>query len=553
MKFVVKELLKFYTNDINEVVFLVLKKRRKFPVCLFKNDLILEMLQHKKIIPVNVNLEIQMVKKEFREHIKIYHTKKYVIRIYILLNICRLLDLFKNKKESTRFFNTLVLKLISFNSVILKKKRNDLFSEIENKIIMGLYLTNSIFINECATDNFTLFLRKGFFSNKLKKNNINLESDLNLSKIKIKRVMRGKIFIKLKNSFLELLLFYFPIKSLFFLDIKVYRVCFSKSSYKFIEKKNKIVKVNLIFRNTKQFISNINHIKNQFIVNFFFRKIYFYFFYWKLQINSEVVFFANLFKKSFWLLMKANYLTLNFNDKFKEKKRKFLFFSAKRNKRFFILKYGFLIQKHPYSLIIKSRFLSKLVSSYCSLKNRSIIKLWLNDIQCSNHYRLLSFLILFLDLIFSAPKIKNILLLISVLIHQDSLNSIDFFKIPQNMEKFLNFGFFNNLFSKKLLFLFIIRNGFLDLYRKWVTKIILYSNIKDQLFWYRDWSKLEIEGQSFYFLNKKKCFHKMNQHENFLNLDSLYMILFSNGRWDLLFKILCESHRFLYSFHIFKI
>jgi hypothetical protein len=553
MQLVVKKPLKFYTNDINEIVFLVLKKRKKFPVCLFKNELILEIFQHKMIIPVNVNLGIQMVKKEFKEYIKIYHTKEYVIRIYILLNICRVIDLFKNIKESTSFFNTLVLKLISINNVVLKKKRNYLFSKIENKIIMGLYLTNSICINDCATDSFTLFLRNGFFSNKLKKNNINLESDFNLSKIKIKKFRGGKIFIKLKNSFLELLLFYFPKKSLFFLDTKVYSGCFFKSSYRFIEEETKTVKVNLIFRNTKQFISNVNHIKNQFIVIFFFRKIYFYFFYWKLQFNLEVVFFANLFKKSLWLLMKANYLTTKFNNKFKEKKRKLLFFSAKKNKRFFILKFGFLIQKHPYSLIIKSRFLSKLVGSYCSLKNRSIIKLWLNDIQCSNHYKLLSFLILFLDLIFSAPKIKNIFLLISVLIHQDSLNSIDFFKIPQNMEKFLNFAFFKNLFSQKLLFSFIIKNGFSDLYRKWVSKIILYSNLKDQLFWYRDWSKLEIEGQSFYFLNKKKYFHKMNQHESFLNLDSLHMILFRNGRWDLLFKILCENHRFLYSFHIFKI
>ena len=486
--------------------------------------------------------------------------KYYTNDVYETINVVFNINNLKNFKSPSKkqlnvgYFpnKSIILYIKSFKSSTSPKNQ---VKEPKNTVKKKHVLVKYLFINLYKRVNFvdnksilndffgTVLLI--FFWSRLKKNPSKSDSTDNFPKAIVNNFRKNKIYIKFRGNFLEsLLFFFFQKKLLHFLNLKV----FIKKLYNPIEEGNGVAFLNLFFKKSKISKNNSSKLRSRGNAYFFHKKIYFYFFHWRLKFDSEMVFLAQLFKKSMWVYKKIIYISRDFKISLKRDEKKPRYLSENHFTPFFTLKYGILVQKHPYSLIAKTRFLCKKLGSYESDKNKTVIKLLLNDVQFSSHLNLLTFLILFLDLIFSSPKIKNIISLTFFLQKQDFFNSIELFKIPQNMEKFLNFTFFKNLNSKKLLFQFITKNGLLDLYRKWLAKIIFYSNLRAQKYWFSEWLESELKNFSFCFFNKKNFLQQTYLPIYFFDSGSLYKLLFKIGRWDILFKILCIKQRFYTEF-----
>ena len=132
-------------------------------------------------------------------------------------------------------------------------------------------------------------------------------------------------------------------------------------------------------------------------------KYYFYFCLWKNKWNLEFLLFIELLKKKEFFFQKIRFLNKNLVFKTNNSKNG-LSYVDKKNLFFIMIKFKILVQQHPYSLALKTRLLCKNLLYNRNQKNISL-RLWINDIKTSDHFNLLSFLILFYDLVFSGPKI----------------------------------------------------------------------------------------------------------------------------------------------------
>jgi hypothetical protein len=116
----------------------------------------------------------------------------------------------------------------------------------------------------------------------------------------------------------------------------------------------------------------------------------------------------------------------------------------------------------------------------------------------------------------------------------------DLFKTPQNLEKFLDSRFLkkNNLI--KLFFSFFINNGLLDLGRKYILKLILYSKFEFQDIFLKYLLEGETETLFFSLLTRTFNFQKILTGKNF-DISKIFKILYQNGRWGLLYISIYET------------
>ena len=205
----------------------------------------------------------------------------------------------------------------------------------------------------------------------------------------------------------------------------------------------------------------------------------FYFTLWNVKWNLEILLFNRILNISNWVFKKTEYLNKdNFlNSKFVKNNISHFHINSVFN--FFISRFKILIQRHPDSFIIKARLLCKIWINRKPEETQSLLRIWIKDTQQFFHSHLLNFMVLFSDIVFSAPRINNIF---SNSFSQITVNlaSDDLCKIPQNLEKLLAYNCFNtNQFSNKF-FTFISKFGLYDLYRKYFLKRLFYSQLKDQ-------------------------------------------------------------------------
>ena len=265
-------------------------------------------------------------------------------------------------------------------------------------------------------------------------------------------------------------------------------------------------------------------------------KYYFYFCLWKNKWNLEFLLFIELLKKKEFFFQKIRFLNKNLVFKTNNSKNG-LSYVDKKNLFFIMIKFKILVQQHPYSLALKTRLLCKNLLYNRNQKNISL-GLWINDIKTPDHFNLLSFLILFYDLVFSGPKIKNTSCLTSYLSKKRIFIINNLSKAPQNLEKFLPLksGMDTNL--SKIFSLFIVKNGLIDFSRKFIFKLMFYSKKNKQKIFFKSW--IQIETLISNIIEKNFIWDKEFKENTLVN-NKIFNVLYKNGRWLHIYKIFCES------------
>ena len=269
-------------------------------------------------------------------------------------------------------------------------------------------------------------------------------------------------------------------------------------------------------------------------------KFYFYFYFWKIKWDIEFCFFRKIIRDKKWEIKKSKFIIDNLILRPVHISENLIFFTEKCL-FFTIIKFRNIVQKYPHSLILKARLLVKNLFFKDSDKKDLILRSWVKDIQDSFHFNLLSFLIWFFDLIFSAPKIKNVNPLTSFLIKHKFFMIDNLFKVPQNLEKFLSIKLSNNTILPKTVSIFIVKNGILDFFRKYISKSMLYSNFKNQKILCKQWVEMEMENLTLYVLAKFTILNEKLSNKIF-DLDNIFTLLYRNGRWNYIYNLFCKEY-----------
>jgi hypothetical protein len=271
-----------------------------------------------------------------------------------------------------------------------------------------------------------------------------------------------------------------------------------------------------------------------------FRRKFLLFLFWKNEWDFELFSYLKILKISKWILHKI--LCLNKNLLFQSKclKRGTIFFRKQHSLFPFIRKLEILIQEFPYSIILKTRFLCQIFLGKEFDKSVLKLRIWEKDVQTSPHFNLFFFLLLYSDIILSGPKFENIFTSMFFLTNKNLLIVKDLFKAPQNLEKFLGSRFLKKNHFIKLFFSFFINTGLLDLGRKYILKLILYSKFEFQTIFLRCLLECETEKLFFCILTRTFNFQKILTAKNF-DISKIFKILYQNGRWGLLYISICET------------
>ena len=401
----------------------------------------------------------------------------------------------------------------------------------ENKLFLGKNLSSKRFsLKNNITKRIKFFFDYVFFqiffitSEKFKKNLLESLNENKLSFLKTKKISlidnsKETSFFSTKISFP----LYRILKLSFYLNRTIFKVAlYSKSNDLFVPLKN--------YQKKKRNQRKIFQLEN---------KLKFYFFYWKLKWDSEIYFFNRTFKTSNWISNKTWYLNKNVFFTLKSIKEKNLKFHEISTFNFIVSKIKFLVQKFPNAFILKARLLCKILVKNNSNEKKSLVRIWVNDIQGFFHANLLNFLILYIDIVFLAPKINN-LFSASFLFKNKIFIPEDLFKIPQDLEKILEFKQFKSKpFSKKFSII-VYRCGLFDFYRKYLLKMIFSSDLIDQKTLLSYLLNFELKILSLSFLTKNPR-SKILFEKKFIGIKEIFKILELNGQWALIYVILCEN------------
>ena len=310
----------------------------------------------------------------------------------------------------------------------------------------------------------------------------------------------------------------FEVFCLFYLKKAIKKFLKTKLKYFHMEKKMNIKNVSKLFQMDSKL------------------KYYFYFCLWKNKWNLEFLLFNKLLKKKEFFFQKTRFLNKNLVSITNNSKNG-LCYVDKKNLFFIMVKFKILVQQNQYSLALKTRLLCKNLLYNRNQKNISL-RLWINEIKTPDHFNLLSFLILFYDLVFSGPKIENSSCLTSFLSKKKIFIINNLFKIPQNLEKFLPLkcGMDTNL--SKIFSLFIVKNGLVDFSRKFIFKFMFYSKKNKQKILFKSWIKIETLISNT--IEKNVIWDKDFKENTFANY-KIFNILYKSGRWVHIYKIFCES------------
>ena len=316
---------------------------------------------------------------------------------------------------------------------------------------------------------------------------------------------------------------------------RLYLFCTEKKGlYNRAKKKLPKLKNNLIFNK-----NSIKFKKSFFGKNNFdnFNCKFFFFSFWKNEWNLGFLRYFKSLRVSRWIFQKITKLHGNLLLQ-PYIRKKGLIFNEQQNLIFpYIKKIGNLIQEFPHSIILKVRLLCHIISRQKFEKNVINLRLWTKDVQTSSHFNHLSFLLLFTDFIMSGPKTKNIFISTISLIQKNLFMLKDLFKIPQKAEKYLNIDFLKKTSVSFSSPLFFIENGLLDLGRKYILKLSLYSNIELQTIFFKYLIESESKTLFFYLLSKISKYLSLKG----VNEKKILKILDQNGRWGLMYTFMYEN------------
>ena len=314
--------------------------------------------------------------------------------------------------------------------------------------------------------------------------------------------------------------------------INIFAYLFSKNA----EAANRLLKENFIL-----YKAVIKIKKNSKDKKFdYFRRKFFLFLLWKNEWDLELFNYLKILKISKWIIQKILYLHRDFlfqSSCFREK----TIFIRKPHSIFpLIRKLEILIQEFPYSIILKTRFLCQIILGKKFDKSVLKLRIWEKDVQTSQHFNLFFFFLLYSDLILSGPKFKNIFTSMISLTSKNLFIVKDLFKTPQNLEKFLDSRFLKKNIFIKLFFSFFISNGLVDLGRKYILKLILYSKFEFQDIFLRYLLESETETLFLCLLTRTFNYQKILTRKNF-DISKIFKILYQNGRWGILYMTIYET------------
>ena len=342
-------------------------------------------------------------------------------------------------------------------------------------------------------------------------------------------------FKKLSAYFLSFLSF-FSISNYFFKKKKL-NVSLFKNILPFFTNKRLFISLKRTIKSHKALKPN-NLIKIKISIIF---KIYLTFFFWKMKYELELLSYVKYLKYSQMLAQRIKHINGQNIIKFKNEREKIL--KLKKNLFYFLaIRYGILIQEFPHSLIIKARLLAKNLRLSLPIETNFIIKKWTTDIQEPMHHSLLFYFIFLLDIIFSIPSLKKI----SNPLFYSSKEVLSFFdnlfKVPQNFEKLLSSELLKKKVPLQKFFLFFKKNGLIDFWRKFISKTIINSCFKEQKLLYKNIIAMEYKNLSFHSLGKNFLLKNIMKKE-FLNYSKILKILYDYKKWDLFYKIFCETYQ----------
>jgi hypothetical protein len=301
---------------------------------------------------------------------------------------------------------------------------------------------------------------------------------------------------------------------------------------------------NKMLRFKENFILNGDVIKikkDSKVKNFeYFRRKFFLFLFWQNEWDLELFSYLKILKISKWILHKILCLHRNLLFQSKDSKGRTIFIRKPHSLFPFIRKLEILIQEFPYSIILKTRFLCQIILGNEFDKRVLKLRIWEKDVQNSHHFNLFFFLLLYSDLMLSGPKFENIFTSMIFLTNKNLLIVKDLFKTPQNFEKLLCSRFLKKNNFINLFFSFFIDTGLLDLGRKYILKLILYSKFEFQDMFLRYLLEGETEKLFFCLLTRTFNFQKILNGKNF-DISKIFKILYQNGRWGLLYISIYET------------
>lgn len=490
-----KKILNFYSREINQFYF----------------ERIIFILIHEKCLTNKIPLRLETGKKKS----KINHL---VIFLKIFFSLFNENFFFSSKKHQKSLFK------------IFLAIKSKIFQLFNFKFIFNFYFYRNLKLNSILRIKDNLDIIKKILSTS------SFEGIFLLFNFKNFKESEG--FPNSKKNFQKISLLGFCLK-LIYLNKSANSLLFcSEKQCLYFFGGNEMPKFKEYFILNRDTIKTKKDLKDKKFVHF--KRKFFLFLLWKNEWDLELFSYLKILKISKWILHKILYLQRNILFQSRVYRERTTFIKKPTSIFPFIRKLEILIQDFPYSIILKTRFLCQIILEKEFDKSVLKLRIWEKDVQTSHHFNLFFFLLLYSDLILSGPKFRNIFNSMIFLTNKNLLVVKDLFKTPQNLEKFLDSRFLkkNNLI--KLFFSFFINNGLLDLGRKYILKLILYSKFEFQDIFLKYLLEGETETLFFSLLTRTFNFQKILNGKNF-DISKIFKILYQNGRWGLLYISIYET------------
>ena len=479
-----KKILNFYSREINQFYF----------------ERIIFILIHEKCLTNKIPLRLETGKKKS----KINHL---VIFLKIFFSLFNENFFFSSKKHQKSLFK------------IFLAIKSKIFQLFNFKFIFNFYFYRNLKLNSILRIKDNLDIIKKILSTS------SFEGIFLLFNFKNFKESEG--FPNSKKNFQKISLLGFCLK-LIYLNKSANSLLFcSEKQCLYFFGGNEMPKFKEYFILNRDTIKTKKDLKDKKFVHF--KRKFFLFLLWKNEWDLELFSYLKILKISKWILHKILYLQRNILFQSRVYRERTTFIKKPTSIFPFIRKLEILIQDFPYSIILKTRFLCQIILEKEFDKSVLKLRIWEKDVQTSHHFNLFFFLLLYSDLILSGPKFRNIFNSMIFLTNKNLLVVKDLFKTPQNLEKFLDSRFLkkNNLI--KLFFSFFINNGLLDLGRKYILKLILYSKFEFQDIFLKYLLEGETETLFFSLLTRTFNFQKILTGKNF-DISKIFKILYQNGR-----------------------
>lgn len=538
MQVLFTEQIHFKTNDILHLVFQIrfLKSNSSYNLLHDKKN------YRRKLYKPDNNFEpIKCKQKGKGKLLFIYKIKENIYQLNRIINL-------SEKKNLKILLHTVSIKKWTFLILIFDNHLRNFFfgtlkkfSFIKNRNVVVSVLKKDIKLYIKTIFKIGFKKKINHYGDKINNFVVNFFPEMLLWIYILKKNKKFKVSIEFKNSIhLFTLVFCFIQKSKYLL--KKIKINNNVSNNYFLFFKSKVLNLDPKKEHSND-KTKINNGKILLVEKFEIDsnvKFYFYFYFWKIKWEKEFCFFKRILRNKKWEFKKSKFIFDYLILRPTHNSEKLICFSEKFF-FFIITKFRNVVQEYPHSLILKARLLVKNLFFKNSDKKDLIIRSWVKDIQNSLHFNLLSFLILFFDLIFSSPKLKNIFPLTSILMKGKFFRVDNLYKAPQTLEKFLSLKLPSFTNSPKIVFNFIIKNGLIDFFRKFISKSMLYSSFKNQKILYKQWMDIDMENITLHTLAK---FTILNEKLNnkITDMESILTLLYRNGRWAYIYNVFCKKY-----------